>query len=197
MKNIDFFFDLSSPYSYLAATQLPSVAERAGAQIRWLPFVLGAVFKAAGNVMPAASPPKARYMLDDLTRWADEYGVPFRMNTRFPVNALKAMRLVVAAEAEDRAADVAQTAFRALWVDDRDVTAPEELRAIAVASRLDAERALVAIESAAIKERLRAYTDDAIRRGAFGAPSFFVGEQLFWGNDRLHQVEAALRRLPG
>src|SRR5438105_2282905 len=122
MKRLEFFFDLSSPYSYLAATQLDAMAERTKAEVRWRPMVLGAVFKATQNVMPAASPPKARYMLDDLQRWAEAYQVPFKMTTRFPVNALKAMRLVLVADREQRGREVAKAAFRALWVDDRDIT---------------------------------------------------------------------------
>jgi 2-hydroxychromene-2-carboxylate isomerase len=195
-KRVEFFFDLSSPYSYLAATQIDAIAARAGAEITWRPMVLGAVFKAAANAIPASSPPKARYMLADLTRWAEEYGVPFQMTSRFPVNALKAMRLVIAAEREaaGRGRDLALAAFRALWVDDRDITDAAELHALAAAAGIDADRAVAAIENPEIKDALRANTDEALRRGAFGAPTFLVGDELFWGNDRLHFVERALKK---
>jgi 2-hydroxychromene-2-carboxylate isomerase len=193
VSTIEFFFDLSSPYSYLAATQLPAIAARTGSIITWKPFVLFAVFKAAENEMPARVPAKAQYMLKDLHRWARYYGVEFRFNSRFPVNALKAMRLVVAGDEQGRAAETAMAAFRAVWAEDRDVTDPKELAAIAEQAGLDAGRAMAAIETQAIKDRLRAYTDDAIRRGAFGAPAMFVGDELFWGNDRLHFVEEAAK----
>lgn len=193
MRTIEFFFDLSSPYSYLAATQLPAIAERAGATIAWKPFVLFAVFKAAENDMPARVPAKAQYMLKDLHRWARHYGVEFRFNSRFPVNALKAMRVVLAGEDQGRGAETALAAFRAIWVDDSDVTTPEGLAAVAEKAGLDVGRAMAAIETPAIKDRLRAYTDDAIKRGAFGAPAMFVGDDLFWGNDRLHFVEEAAK----
>ena len=193
MKTVDFYFDLSSPYSYLAATQLAALERTSGCAIAWKPMVLAAVFKSAGNTMPAACPPKAKYMLDDLGRWARQYGVEFRMTSRFPVNAIKPMRLVLAAEPEGRAGAVALAAFRALWVNDRAITDGAELRAIAKEAGLDPERALAAIETPEIKDRLRAHTDAAVRRGAFGAPAIFVDDQLFWGNDRLHFVEAALR----
>jgi 2-hydroxychromene-2-carboxylate isomerase len=193
VRTIEFFFDLASPYSYLAATQLPALAARTGAALVWKPFVLFAVFKAAENDMPARVPAKAQYMLKDLQRWARHYGVAFRLNSRFPVNAVKAARLVLAGEDQGRGAETAMAAFRAVWAEDRDVTDPKELAALAEQAGLDAERAVAAIESQAIKDRLRAHTDDAIRRGAFGAPAIFVGDELFWGNDRLHFVEEAMK----
>src|SRR5437660_10456109 len=118
MKKVDFFFDLSSPYSYLAATQLGAIAGKYGAELRWRPMVLAAVFKAVGNDMPARVLPKAKWMWQDLSRWAAQYGVPFQFTTRFPVNAISAERLVIAAEAEGKAGAAALAAFRALWVDD-------------------------------------------------------------------------------
>jgi 2-hydroxychromene-2-carboxylate isomerase len=193
VRPIEFFFDLSSPYSYLAATQLPAIAARVGAPIAWKPFVLFAVFKAAENDMPARVPAKARYMLKDLERWARHYNVEFRLNSRFPVNALKAMRLVVAAEEQGRSGETALEAFRAVWAQDKDVTDMTELAAVAERAGLDVGRAMAAIETQAIKDRLRAYTDDAIARGAFGAPAMFVGDELFWGNDRLHFLEEAAK----
>lgn len=194
MKTVDFFFDLSSPYSYLAATQVPALAARTGAEVAWKPFVLHAVFKATGNDMPARVEAKARYMLPDLERWARHYGVPFRFSSRFPASTIKAMRLVLVGGAAGRAAEAALEAFRSMWVDDRDLNDPAELGALARKAGLDPEQALADIEGPEIKDRLRAHTDEAIRRGAFGAPSFFVGEELFWGNDRLVLLEEALRR---
>jgi 2-hydroxychromene-2-carboxylate isomerase len=191
MSKVDFFFDLSSPYSYLAATQMQPIAERTGATVAWRPMVLGAVFKTVGNEMPARVPHKARWMGNDLMRWAEHYGVPFRFTSHFPTNAIKAMRLVLVDES--KAAEVALAGFRAMWVEDRDITQDDELRRIAQAGGLDPATALQAIERPEIKERLRANTEEAVARGAFGAPTMLVGDQLFWGNDRLHFVEAALR----
>lgn len=193
MKTLEFFFDLSSPYSYLAATQVEAVCERTGARLQWKPMVLGAVFKAVSNTMPAAVVPKAQYMLKDLARWAAHYGVPFRMSSRFPVNSLKAMRLIVAAEPSEKNAALALALFRAVWVDDRDVTSQDELRAIAGEVGLDGSALLAAVETQEVKDKLRGYTDQAIARGVFGAPALIVGSELFWGNDRLHFVEDALR----
>jgi 2-hydroxychromene-2-carboxylate isomerase len=192
MKKLDFFFDLSSPYSYLAATQMKPLAARTGAAIAWRPMVLGAVFKATGNDMPARVPHKGRWMGNDLQRWAAHYGVPFRFSTHFPANTIKAMRLILVDDA--KAADVALAGFHAMWADDRDLTDEAVLRTIAEMGGLDPAAALQAIETPAVKDRLRANTDEAVARGAFGAPAMFVGDELFWGNDRLHFVEAALRK---
>jgi 2-hydroxychromene-2-carboxylate isomerase len=194
MKSIEFFFDLSSPYSYLASTQIDALAARHGAEVRWRPFVLGAVFKATGNVMPAACAPKARYMMTDLERWARHYGVPFRMTPRFPVNALTGMRLVLIAEraTPGLGRKLAQVLFHALWVDDLDITDGGVLHLLTVAAGLDEATAQDGLGDPTIKDALRANTDEAVRRGAFGAPAIFLGDQLFWGNDRLHFLEAAL-----
>ena len=198
MKRIDFFFDLSSPYSYMAATQIGPIAERHGAELRWRPIVLGAVFKAVGNDMPARVAAKAKFMMSDLTHWSAHYGVPFKFTTRFPVNGIAPMRLIVAAEAEGKAAAAARAAFDALWVDDRDITSDGELRQIAAAAKLDVERVMGAYQSQPVKDQLRANTDDAIARGVFGAPTFIVtrdgaDDQLFWGNDRLQFLEDAIK----
>lgn len=194
MKSIEFFFDLSSPYSYLAATQLPAIAERTGARIEWKPFVLFAVFKATGNEMPARVANKASYMLADLARWVAHYKVDFKMSSRFPQNTISAERLVLAGEEQGRAAETAMRCFRGMWVDDLDMNDPAVLRRLAEESGLDADKAMAAIESPAIKNRLRENTDRAIAKGAFGAPAIFVGDEHFWGNDRLHFVEDALNK---
>lgn len=192
MKRIDFYFDLSSPYSYLAATQIGALAARHGATVAWKPMVLAAVFKAAENHMPAQSPPKASFMLADLPRWAKQYGVGFVMNSRFPLNAIKPERLILAAD-EPQRADLALALFRAMWAEDRDISSAEVMADVATGLCLDAAALLAAIETPAVKDALRANTDEAIARGLFGAPTFVYGDELFWGNDRLHHLEDALR----
>jgi 2-hydroxychromene-2-carboxylate isomerase len=190
MKTIDFYFDLSSPYSYLAATQLGPIAARHHATVAWKPVVLAAVFKATGNVMPATCAPKAQNMLVDLARWAKRYDVPFTMSSHFPLNTIKPERLIVAAQ---HSPALALALFRGMWVDDRNIADEAVMRAIAAAQGLDADALLAAIDTPAVKDGLRANTDEAIARGMFGAPAMFVGDELFWGNDRLDFVEDALR----
>ncbi|MCB9686692.1 MAG: 2-hydroxychromene-2-carboxylate isomerase [Alphaproteobacteria bacterium] len=196
MSSIDLYFDLSSPYSYMAATQLPAIAQRHGATIRWKPMVLMAVFDAAGNRMPASSPTKARWMLRDLKRWSDRYGVPFRLNSRFPLNTIPAMRLVLVGERHGRSQEVALEAFRRMWVEDVDINTPDQLAGIARAAGLP-DGAEAEVADPEIKAALKASTDEAIARDVFGAPAIFVGDQLFFGNDRLDFVEDALRATVG
>jgi 2-hydroxychromene-2-carboxylate isomerase len=193
-KTIEFYFDFSSPYSYLAATQLPAIATRRGAKIEYRPCVLAAVFKASSNDMPAKVPAKGAYMLKDIERWAEFYGVRFKFSSHFPSNTIKAMRLVLVAEEQGKAEAVTLGAFRAMWAEDRDLNDLVVLGDIAEKAGLDPQAALGAIELQPIKDRLRAHTDAAISRGAFGAPAIFVGDELFWGNDRLDFVERALQR---
>ncbi len=196
-RTVDFFFDLSSPYSYLAATQVDAAVARHGATARWRPVVLAAIFKAADNRMPAQSPPKARYMLADLARWAARYGVPFALNSRFPLNAMTAHRMICAARTrhgDAAAARLARALFDAAWAADRDITDAAVLTGLGDGAGLPGAALVAATQEQAVKDALRADTDEAIARGMFGAPTFVVGDELFFGNDRIDFVEAALAR---
>jgi 2-hydroxychromene-2-carboxylate isomerase len=193
MPTIEFFFDFSSPYTYLASTRIHALAERTGAQLVTKPFVLGAVFKATGNEMPAHVPAKAAYMWKDLTAWAADYGVPFTLSPHFPVNSMAALRMFVALGDDPRAWPFAARVFRAVWAEEADIADKHTLHSLATELGLDADHLLRRIDEPDVKATLRTYTDDAIARGAFGAPTFFVGDQLFCGNDRLPFVERAAR----
>jgi len=146
------------------------------------------------NTMPARVENKASWMLRDLRDWADHYGVDFRFSSHFPLNALLPQRVLTAC-AEDRPDAVRELAlalYRDHWVDDVDVSTPEALRAAADRVGLDGEALVERATEQSIKDRLRSTTDEAVDRGAFGAPTFFVGDRMFWGNDRLHfLVDAA------
>lgn len=193
-KHIDFYFDLSSPYSYFAATQLPSLAAKYGASVAYKPLVLAAVFKAQGNVMPAVCIPKAQYMIKDLLRWAEQYGVPFQMSSRFPLPTIRGMRLVIAAEAHGRSAELASKLFAGMWERDLDISSDAVLHALVTEAGLPADELMAATETGAVKDKLRAYTDEAIGKGVFGAPAMIVDGELFWGNDRLHFLEKQLAK---
>jgi 2-hydroxychromene-2-carboxylate isomerase len=190
----EFFYDIGSPYAYLAATQIEEVARRCGVAVRWRPFLLGAVFQATGNVPPATVPAKARWMLRDLQSWADLYGVGFTFPAAlFPVNALRAVRACTWAQSQGAAAQraLAMSLFEDYWVNSQDPSSPEAITRAAQAAGLDPEQALAATQDPAIKAQLRQDTEEAVRRGAFGAPTIYLDGDavMLWGNDRLPIME--------
>ena len=194
-KTVEFYFDVSSPYSYLAATQVPPLVERTGATVAWRPFLLGGIFKGAGNEMPARVPNKARYMLRDLQDWAAFYGVPFNFPPVFPVNSLRAMRCCAALAAGPDAAKLpayALALFEEYWVHGRDPSTEAALANAATKAGADAAALASLAEAQPTKDALRAITEEAVNRGAFGAPTFFVGDRMFWGNDRIALLEREL-----
>ena len=191
-REIEFFFDIGSSYSYLAATQMEGLTSRTGVPVRWRPFLLGAVFKATGNDMPARLPAKAKWMMHDMTLWAHHYNIPFRMPSRFPLITLRTQRALTAADRIAGAAALpafALALFRAYWTEDQDITTDPVIAAAARSANLDADAIVAAIDAPETKDALRATTDEAVKRGAFGAPALFVGDALFWGNDRLPLLE--------
>lgn len=191
---VEFFYDIGSPYAYLASTQIEEVAQRCGVTVRWRPFLLGAVFQATSNVPPATVPAKARWMLKDLKGWAAMYGVDFVFPAAlFPVNSLRAMRACAWADEQGQAQQraLAQALFQAYWVKSQDPSGEEALRGAAQAAGLDAEAMLEATGAQRIKDKLRQDTEEAIARGAFGAPTFYLDgdRRMLWGNDRLPVLE--------
>jgi 2-hydroxychromene-2-carboxylate isomerase len=193
MRKLEFFWDVGSPYTYLATTQLEGLRKRTGAVVEFRPFLLGGVFKSAGNQLPAAVPNKAVYMLKDLTRWGAHYGVPLKVDAPFPLVTLLPMRVAIAADLRGKGEPYCHAIFRAYWADGRDVSAPDEVGRVLQTIGLDPKELLEAANTQEVKDKLRANTDEAVARGAFGAPAMFVGEELYWGNDRLEFVERALK----
>lgn len=198
-STVIFYFDLSSPYSYLAATQIEAVIRRGRGELVWTPIVLGGLFKETGNVMPASVAAKGMWMVKDLQLWADYYQVPFKMSPYFPVNAMTAHRLIVAAQQQEapQVGALVRALFDAVWAHSLDVTQPEVLAEIIAEVGLDADALLAAATSQPVKDKLRENTQQAQAHGAFGAPTFVIDDSLFWGNDRLHFVEAKLLQAKG
>jgi len=192
MTRVEFFYDYASTYSYLAHREIERIASEAGAELVFRPMVLGFVFRATGNTMPAAVPAKATYMVHDVARWARRYGLPFRMPRVFPVNTIRALRGAIVTLQDGGFPAYHHAVMEAYWSKDRDIGDGDVLVAIAREAGLDAERLMARTEDAAVKDQLKANADEAISRGVFGAPTFFVGDAMYWGNDRLHFVEAAL-----
>lgn len=193
-KTVEFFFDLGSPASYLAHTQLPDLCREAGAQLVYRPMLLGGVFQATGNASPAMIPVKGRYMIRDLARFAERYGVPMRFNPHFPINTLTLMRLLVAVQLHqpERFDDALQTLFRAIWVDGVNMGDLAKVAGVLVASGFDAAQLQAQIAEPAVKDALKATTEEAVKRGVFGAPTCFVGAEMFFGQDRLDFIREAL-----
>jgi len=193
-KSLEFFFDFGSPTSYLAWTQLPKLAADCGAQLVWKPMLLGGVFKATGNASPVMVPAKGRWMFQDMARWARRYAVPLAMNPHFPINTLTLMRGAVGLQLR-RPADFepyVDTVFRAMWATPCNLGDAEVLAATLQRAGFDAEALLALASDPEVKARLVANTDEAVARGVFGAPTVFVGEQMFFGQDRLDFVREAL-----
>lgn len=195
MATLEFFYDFVSPYSYLASTRVEEVARRASAPVRFRPFLLGGVFKATGNRAPIEVAAKGKHMLADLDRWARRLGAPLAFPTTFPFASILALRCALAAAKYDKLVSFTHAVYRAAWAERRDIGSPEVLAEVAAAVGLDGPALVAAAPD--YKAALAAQTDEAVQRGAFGAPTFFIGEQMFVGNDRLDFVEEALRRSRG
>lgn len=195
-KQVEFLFDVGSPYSYLAYHRLPKIAKAKGAIIIWRPVLLGGLFQATGNRSPIEVPAKGRYSMIDLQRWANVYGVQLTMNPHFPINTLSLMRGAVAMQMRGDAEFQRYLAviFSAMFEVPRNMNDPAEVAAVLQAGGFDPTSFMDLISSSEVKEKLKTNTAESVARGAFGAPTFFVGEDMFWGQDRLQFVEAALER---
>jgi 2-hydroxychromene-2-carboxylate isomerase len=188
---IEFFFDFSSPYAYLASRQLPAIAVRHGRELWWRPMMLGPALAATGAKPLVQLPLKGDYARRDLARSARLHDVPFVMPSRFPVVTLAAARAFywLEAVAPERAVPFAETAFTALFALDRDLADRAVVGELLAAVQVDAAAGLAAIDRPEIKARLKAETEGAVARGVFGSPFLFVDGEPFWGADRLEQVE--------
>ena len=193
-KSVDFYFDFGSPAAYLAATQLPKIAADAGAALVWKPMLLGGVFQATGNHSPAEIKPKGPYMTADLQRYARRYGVPFAHNPHFPINTLLLMRAAsgIQAQQPERFAEFVEAIFKAMWIDGRNMNDPAVVGEVLQAAGFDAAAVLALANAQETKDKLKATTQEAVERGVFGAPTMFVGKDMFWGQDRLDFVREYL-----
>jgi 2-hydroxychromene-2-carboxylate isomerase len=193
-KIVEFYFDLGSPATYLAYTQLPKICERTGSHLTYIPILLGGVFKATGNASPATIPAKGRYMFQDLDRYARRYGVPLKFNPHFPINTLMLMRAVTGMQLRhpERFAAFIDCLFKALWVDGRSLDEPATVAAVLTENGFAPNEVLALTADEHIKSVLKDNTEKAVQRGVFGAPSMFIDNQLFFGQDRLDFVLEAL-----
>lgn len=193
-KTIEYFYDLSSPYAYLACEEVSRVAEAHGAGVAWRPFFLGGLFKSLESaIVPfnEASPNKREILRKDMHRWAELRGLPLQWPSIFPMMTIRPMRVLAQIEGEAHAA-LARHLFRQYWAHDQNIADPQVLHAILNTQGLDADALLAGAELPEVKKKLADNTAEALARGACGAPTFFVGDLLFWGQDRLELVGRAL-----
>lgn len=193
-KTVEFFFDLGSPATYLAYTQLPKICAQTDSQLIYIPMLLGGVFKATGNASPAMIPSKGRYMFQDLDRYAQRYGVPLKFNPHFPINTLMLMRAVTGMQLRhpERFQAFIDCLFHALWVEGRSLDDPATVAAVLMQNGFDPNEVMALTADEEVKATLKDNTEKAVQRGVFGAPSMFVDNQLFFGQDRLDFVHEAL-----
>jgi len=196
-RHLDFYFDCSSPWTYLAFHAIQPLAAELGAEIAWKPILVGGVFNAVNQTVydsrAKPNPRKQAYMLADLAAWAKFYGLAITFPPKvFPVNSVKCMRGAFVALDEGKLVAYATAAFEAYWGGDLDIAQEAVLADVATRAGLERQRFFAGIETDSCKMRLRANTDELIARGGFGSPTMFVGERMFFGNDRLPLVRAAL-----
>ena len=193
-KTVEYYFDFGSPAAYLASTQLPALAAQTGVAVRWRPMLLGGVFVATGNASPASVPAKGKYIFRDFARFAKRYGVPLKTNPFFPINTITLMRIAVGLQLRQdaRFADYCSAMYRAIWVDAQNMNDAATVSSVLQAGGFDAPELLALAAEPEVKNQLKALTEEAVARGVFGAPTFFVGEQMFWGQDRFDFVREAL-----
>ena len=188
--NIDFWFEFGSTYSYPAAMRVEKLAAQQGVRVNWRPFLLGAVFREQGladspfNLYPA----KGRYMWRDLERTCQDLGIPFQRPSTFPRNGLLPARVACCFDGEPWVPGFVRAVYRANFVVDTDIADPIVIGSCIASVGEDPEAVLEKAQSPESKQKLREQTDEAMRIGIFGAPTFLVGEELFWGNDRLEEA---------
>jgi len=199
VAKLEFFFDCSSPWTYLAFTRIHEIIARTRAETVWCPILVGGVFNAVNQDVyerrANPDPRKASYSGKDLQDWARLAGIQIGKPQPFPVNAVLEMRCCLAAQEKGKLIDFAREAFKAYWGDLKDVSKPEVIADVCRAAGLNPDEILARAQAQDIKDRLRANTEAVIARGGFGSPTMFVnGDDMYFGNDRLPLVEAALMR---
>lgn len=189
---VEFFFDFMSPYSYLASTRIEAMVQPSG--VVWRPCFLPGLLRATDNRGPAEIPAKLAHLMKDLNDWSEHLGLPpIRLPETVPFLATQANRCALVALDEGKGAEFIKPMFRAIWCQGRSANDGQVIAEVLTAAGLDAASVLTQAATPALKDRLRAATEEAVARGAYGVPAFFVGDELFMGNDRLDFVVRRLR----
>lgn len=193
---VEFHFDFGSPNSYLSHKVIPQIAARTGVPFKYVPVLLGGVFKMTGNQSPMQQfkniKNKNEYGRLEMQRFIQKYKIPFQMNPHFPVNTVQIMRGAVAAELDGKLAPYVDAVFHHMWEAPKKMDDAEVIRAALDASGLDGAKLLARAQDQDVKDRLLKDTESSVARGNFGSPTFFVGSEMFFGKDRLRDVEEAI-----
>ena len=191
-KSVEFLFDIVSPASYLAWTQLPKFVEETGAEIIYRPMFLPGIFEKAGNDTPITVPAKAKWIFEDFKRFAKRYDVPFVMNDKFPLSSVYAMRGLNNFREHPSFKQLGDGFYQAMWVNNEDINDPKIVIRIVSEAGIDPNEYQAAMNDPDNKKALMDVTSEAVSRGVFGAPTFFVGDEMHFGQDRLDFVAEAL-----
>jgi len=200
--DLEIYFDCSSPWTYIGFHNVLEMAKRIGVEIDWKPILVGGVFNAINpSVYEGRAKPvkvKARYHLKDMQDWARLAGLEIKFPPSvFPVNSVKVMRACIVLKPEGKLVDFARAAFELYWSEDRDISEDVVFGEICTRAGVQADALTARIQVPEIKDQLRANTDELIARGGFGSPTMFVGNDMYFGNDRIVLVEETLKRLRG
>ncbi|ABI77416.1 putative 2-hydroxychromene-2-carboxylate isomerase [Hyphomonas neptunium ATCC 15444] len=196
MKTVEFQFDFGSPNAYLAHRIIPQIEARTGATFVYTPVLLGGLFKLTNNQSPmmafAGIPNKVAYENLEMRRFITRHNIPFQMNPHFPVNTLLLMRMATAAAMDGGLPEYLEAAYRLMWETPKKMDDPQIVATELTAAGIDAERLMKRAQEDEVKQRLMATTEAAAKRGAFGSPTFFVGDDIYFGKNTLREIEDRL-----
>lgn len=191
-QKVEFYYDFSSPYTYVASIRIEKISEDTGVELEWKPFLLGGVFNEIGSTPAIDIANKIGYLRQDVERVVKYYDVDFNYPDLFPLNSVRSMRGAFAAAEQGKLVEYNHAMFRAYWVDGADLSKPEILAEAVKVVDIDPEWFINRINEQDIKDMLRDETNTAIQKGVFGAPTMFVDDKMYWGNDRLEYLERYL-----
>ena len=191
---VDFYFDFGSPTTYLAHKRLQQLKQKYSFDINYKPVLLGGIFKASNNESPVANPAKGAYMLNhDLPRFATRYNVPLKFNPNFPINTLPLVRGAHAAIKLGCFDAYTEAIYKGIWEQELNLGDPEVIASTINAAGLDAQTLIALTQEPEIKQALMDTTEEAVKRGAFGAPTMYIGDEMFFGQDRIDFIEERLQ----
>ena len=191
-KTVEFYYDFGSPTCYLAFYKLRQLEEKGKLKIEYRPILLGGIFKTIGNSAPANIPAKGKYMFLDIIRYAKRYGFDYNFNPHFPINTLSLMRSAVGMLEDERFVEFNDVLFKAVWRDQKNMGDPETVKEVIEKGGFDVNKIFALSTDQRVKDELKERTVKAVERGLFGAPTMFLDNEMYWGQDRIFMIEELL-----